>query len=284
MMQNDEIQHIGDVLRTTFERNETVFDVVKKADGQTQVSVTRQELPPVLPPHPERLESPPRAHIFYAVSGFIDYLRRYGSAATVVFADAAGANISAVLDETAEEGFEIVQLVPQYHPRWLPWARALDRSMELDTFIDLLRNNRRAVVGGDTIDDPRELVLALSQISAATETTLHRGKGAKALNGLLIRTKIQGQLHEEPIELPERLKLHTPVYVDEPARDIELDLVIEAANESTIVARFASADIREAMISAFDAMVDRLRTELSEADMTVTHGKPSHGLWGYIRD
>jgi hypothetical protein len=243
-------------------------------DNDTKKLVIERKRPEMI-----RSETQPRAHQFFAVDGFIEYVKLNGKdKKTVVFADHANSRMYAVLDDQAPKGAERIALQPQIHPRWEPWRNWLDRTRELDQFVDFLRQNRRTLTG----DAGRDLTMALSQVKASTEVELNRGRGKKALNGLIVRTKITGGgANAENVELPDTITINTPIFVDTPPIGIELDLILEATNGGkTITAALASADIRDAEIAGFDAMWDAVQADLGDKH-TVVCGKPEWAHWKY---
>lgn len=258
----------------------TVLDLTKELDGTRKLVVEQRQVQPEAPRAPEKSESPRRAHEFYAVAGFADYLGKYGGPHTVLYANPAAECVQAVLDETAPKGFEVVTFKPQVHPRWKPWVALLGETISLDAFVDFIRDNRRAI----SVPDGRELALALSQVRASTEIKLERGRGKKSLNGLMVKTDIQGHRDETIVELPESLELMVPLYVDSAAQLVELDLVIEVASGGTeITARLSSADLAEARVKAFDGMLQTLRGHEKLSHATFTFGAVKHDGWQYLK-
>lgn len=271
---------LHDMLTRVVKGEQTTFDLVKDLEGGGNKLVVEQRiLNPEEPRKPQRAETESRAHRFFSAKGFIAYLEDYGSKGTVIYADSKRRMLHAVLNESDAGGVEIVTLEPQVHPRWEPWDKMLDETMPLAAFVDFLRNNRRA------INDPdgRELLLTLSQVKASTEVTLHQGSGKESLNGLMLKTRIQGKENTELVDLPDIITLKTPIYVSEPEVDIELDVIIDAVQGGQgIVARFASADILEARITAFETIVKRISSLEKEIEAVVTDGAPEYIPWTYI--
>lgn len=235
------------------------------------------------PPSPVRAESPRIANTFHEAAGFCRWLTREcqlrdQTNAMAVFIDAPNARAYAVLDEDADEGYEVVSLVPQVHPRWAPWATLLNKRLSLDQLCDHVRDNRRSIADG------RELVFALTQVRASTEVILESGRGKKALNGLMIRTTIQGVKGEHAVELPDTITVRSPIFVGSDPVDIELELILEGSSDGTsVMARFASADIREATIAGFEAISERLLRLESEIAVVVAFGVPEHKPWEYLK-
>ena len=281
-------QTVEDLTTKAKEGMETTFSLVRALEeGQVPtLKIERRLLNPETPEELPREESRRRQHTFYAASGFIDYLRKFGSSNTVLFADAEARRVEAVLDELAPRGREVVCLSPQIHPRWEPWREMLDQKIDLDGLRDLITGNRRSIVE----PEGRHLIFMLRQIRMSTDVQLQSGVikgGAAAVNGLIIRTKVtSGGDEADTLELPKTIKVRTPVLVDEPEQDVEMDLILSGSRDGTQVrAQLGSADLREAEISAFDGLVKRLRDELGsdeEGRFTVTHGRVDEGAWARL--
>ena len=255
------------MLTTPKEGHLTAFDVVRQIGedgkpGTTTLEVKRRQLQPEPPEPPTRRESKARAHEFHAVDGFVDYLLKFGSPTTVVLADAGKRCVEAVLEESAKNGREVVTMRPQVHPRWKPWRNLLGAQVPILEFGDFLRDNARAIVSPEV----PELTLCFAQIRMSKRVEVFRGKttgGRSALNGVLVTTEVQGGSGSEESfqELPDHLVVRTPVMVDEPEQDIRLDIIVGTRGDEVVV-KIASADIHEAEIAAFDALVATLREKL----------------------
>lgn len=296
MQQHETSQHatVEDLTSKAKQGMETTFSLVEalKANGGEEggvptLKIERRLLNPETPEEMPREETKPRQHTFYAASGFIAYLRKFGSENTVLFADAQSRRVEAVLNELATKGREVVCLVPQVHPRWQPWRELLGQKLDLDNFRDLVTGNRRSIVE----PDGRQLIFLMRQIRMSTEVQLQSGVvkgGAASVNGLVIRTKMtSGGSDSDTLDLPETITVKTPVLVDEPDQVVEMDLILSGSRDGTQVrCQLGSADLREAEISAFDNLVTRLREELGgeeEDRFTVTHGTVDEGEWARLR-
>lgn len=279
-MSNDEASRnptLTKALREIVSGQASAVEIARKVleDGKEQVTFTiRQE--PVLP---VRVESPPRGHVFHDVGGFADYLAAYGGANTVVLADATGETISAVLDEEASEGFEIVTFHPLVHPLMLPWLQFLGdpQGLEVRALAEFVLANRRSVVE----PDPRELVLLLGQVRASKHVTLEYGRGDLGVNGMMVETTIQGKSQTQPVSLSEMIRIRAPLYVETPEITAEIDLLASAAGDPTrVTVRGVSADIALRRVEAFDGFVARLEKDLPE--IVVGRGRPSHDRWEVV--
>lgn len=273
-------REIEDLLCTVPVGRERVIDLSRELlpEGITKVQlvVGERELLREQPPAPIREASPRRDHVFHDVKGFGEYIAKYGGKDTCVFVDVPNQNITAVLNEVAADGFEHVALTPVPHPSMLPWLNAFDKRFELKTALDLFRQNRRVI-----IDPPgRELLLLLSQVRASSEVTIHAGSGKSCLNGLLVKTQIQGQKHDEVIEIPDTLELVTPLYVSLPPQKVEVDLLVEANADHKITVVMTCANYVQAKVAAFEGMVAELKAMDTE-EMIFSYGKPSWTSWRY---
>lgn len=271
-----EIEEVFDKLHP----DKSVNALVKKLeDGGKHLIVEMRTLNPEPPAFPTRMETPPRDHLFYDAEGFVSYLQKFGTPNTVILADQKTGRIEAIIDENSMRGVEVISLFPQIHPRWQPWDALIGKTIPLSAFVDFLRNNRRAVFGGDN-DGGRSLLLALSQIRASTEVELCEGSGKNSMNGIMIKTRIQGKESSSLAELPETIKIKTPIFIGEQDVQIEMDLILDTAEGGKIVtARIASADLLEAKIAAFEKIVDLIRG----MDLwTVSYGSERRGAWNYL--
>src|SRR3990167_1598136 len=223
--------------------------------GAQTVEVGRRQLQPEPRNEKALATSPPRLHEFHGASGFVSYLRKYGTD-VVLYIDVPAGKVYAILEERRMAGgYERLTFQPQTHPKWAPWEELLGKTVALDALVDFVRENRRTIVE----PEGRSLAMALSQVKASTNIELHAGQGKESLNGLLVKTRIQGQDHEAVVELPDVLGLLVPIYVSTEPKKIELDLIIETDKGGTqIVARLSSGDIQEAKIQAFAEMAKEI--------------------------
>jgi hypothetical protein len=254
---------------------ETVLDITG-GEKDRKLTIAMRKLHPEEARAPKRCESKARKHAFLAAKSLAAYIGAYGGPDTVVFADPEKEEISAVLDERAKDGFEVVTMKPQVHPLWAPWLDLANRRHPLDTFAGFLAQHRRSIVG-----DSREIVMLFSQIRASVKIEVQRGRGAKAINGVVCTTEIAGQRKAEDVELPDTITVRAPLYVDTEPKEIELDLTVEAHGESISVL-VSAGSIAEARVKAFEEMVEAVRGSVKQG--TFTFGRPSHAAWDYLRE
>jgi len=279
------MEYIKELLEGIADKERTTLKLVKDlegVEGQCLV-VEKRQLLPEKPRSPTRAESPKRAHEFYEASALCDYIKKYGSEDTVVYADPVRYRVYAILEEKAETGFEVMILIPQIHPRFAPWYKLIGEGpVCLDEFVNFLRENRKAITTSGDLDG-RALLLALSQVRASTKIELNRGRGVKALNGLTIRVNIQGTEKDDLVELPEEIIISSPVFVGQEPRQVELDLILEGSRDgASITAQISSADLREATIEAFEELYNGLIGLREEPGCTVLYGEPKHETWAYL--
>ena len=109
---------------------------------------------------PRRLQSKPparAAHVFYDVTGFADYIAKFGSANTVILSSPVEGKMQAILDETSETGFELVTLQAVQHPLFTPWSALFSgEPISIKEFAEFVACNRRV------ISEPNGKDLALS--------------------------------------------------------------------------------------------------------------------------
>jgi len=285
-MSNDDPHLTLDTILRRIEKGaETALDVAREAlgegpDAKEKVSIVlaNRKLQPEDPRPPLRAESPPRAHVFNDVAGFVAYLEKFGTRGTVILADVAAQRIGAVLNETAGDGRELLSLAPVLHPLFAPWAAVIDDAIEIGKFALFLTKHRSAIVHG------REIALLFSQVRIAKHITIHKGHGLKALNGVICQTEVQGAKSDVPVELPESITLHVPIYAGTEAQDIEVDLTLLDSDESVAVA-LTSANLQEAATRTFEAMLAAIRDCLGKSDdpPALGLGRLGYGDWKYLK-
>ncbi len=250
--------------------NNTVEVAKRLLDGTEHVEVTfKQEVV-----QPIRAESPPRAHVFWSVDGFIEYLQKYATNDLVVLADPTTGEMQAVLDETAATGFEGVSFEPLYHPLFSPWSDWIGGApRDIKAFAKFVLGQRHVIVE----PDPRMLAMMLSQIRVSKKVEAATGFGAESTNGVMIETKIKGQVQSTVVDLPETIVIECPVSMDcEPAR-MEVSLVVEDAGG--VMVQLISSDVEREKVAATQRMLDKVAGTLAAV---VGLGKVEHGQWSYV--
>ena len=250
--------------------NNTVEVAKRLLDGTEHVEVTfKQEVV-----QPIRAESPPRAHVFWSVDGFIEYLQKYATNDLVVLADPTTGEMQAVLDETAATGFEGVSFEPLYHPLFGPWSDWIGGApRDIKAFAKFVLVQRHVIVE----PDPRMLAMMLSQIRVSKKVEAATGFGAESTNGVMIETKIKGQVQSTVVDLPETIVIECPVFMDcEPAR-MDVSLVVEDAGG--VMVQLISSDVEREKVAATQRMLDKVAGTLAAV---VGLGKVEHGRWSYV--
>jgi len=261
---------------------QTLVDVAKAMVGDKEEMtfiVENRDVQPEQPKLPPKMESPRRSHVFHDVDGFAAYLTKYKTKNTVVLADVGKQVICAILDEKAETGFEIITLRPGVHPLFEPWRVILnsDRAYTgLREFAEFLSENRRSIVE----PDGKSLVMMLSQVKVSKKTTLQKGFGKHAVNGIVCEMDIMGETKSEEIELPDTITIQAPLCLaTEPVR-LEIDIII-GANDTEVFVKCRSADMIQECVAVFDKLLERVR---AIDGVVVALGGPAYHDWLYLDD
>jgi hypothetical protein len=271
---------IDHLIRTVPPGKESAIDVADKLleDGRTQrtLVITSRNVNPEPPVAPVKSPSPKRSHIVYDIEGFRDYLAKFGSENTVVFADPGNGEMTAIIDELAATGFEAIKFIPQIHPIFAPWNTALSvvGGIKIKDFVDFLANNRRAIV-----EPPgRELVFLLSQVRLSRKVEIHQGDRSTSVNGILVETSIQGKTENDFVEVPETIKVHSPIYLNTDIQHVEIDITLGGNEQTGVVVKLSAGDLIQKKSDLFDQMLVQLKNGLKEG-ITVTTGHPAHTDW-----
>ncbi len=269
-----EASSLEDAIRNLTKGNETVFDIIREigADGvpKARVELTEKVV------EPEKARSPKRAHEFFSVDGFRDYLKTYAGDKCVVLADPGTDRMAAVLDDTAERGFEIVTYNPDLHPLYRPWAELFGNAVRVGDFAAFLAEHRKSV----TEPDGRDLLLSMRQIRMSKKVEMACGIGPNATNGVMVETKIAGEQRSNIVDFPDSITINVPIHVGKPSIDLEVDLLIFEQND-VICVKAVCPDAKEAIIAEFEADLE----ELSEAGVgsVVSLGRIAHAAWAEVR-
>lgn len=253
----------------------TVFDLV---DGLGGKSLTVQEKVA----EPLRQESQRRSHVFHDVAGFVAYVSKYGGDNIVVLCDAMQGRVVATLDEKATKGVEFIQFVPPLHPLWAPWETLLKGGTQpLRSFVEFCALNRKAIHE----PDGRDLVILFSQVKASIGIEAHHGTGKDAVNGLLVKTKIEGKERIDATALPDSLVLRVPIFIRTKPVDIEIDLLLNANTGGEVFVSLSCADLVTAKITAFEDLLTQLDPLLVELPKPaiVSLGVLSRSSWDYVK-
>jgi hypothetical protein len=246
------------------------------ADGKP-VTELRMEHRKVMP---ERMESPARSHVFHSVAGFAAYLQANKTDHTLVMADLATGLITAVLDDRAATGFELIRLKPAEFPAFTMLKALLNRSMSIPTFANLVMRNRRVLCGDDE-ETARQLALTMQQITIASSITAAIGVGSKSVNGIMVTTEVKagGPVSHDTVELPESLTAFVPLFIGRPIRKFDIDLtVIADTKKADIIAE--APELEVLIYEEHLVMLDEVRAEVGD-EVMVGVGHIGHTDWSY---
>jgi len=275
-------QQLSKLLRRFAEGEETAFDLVANLnsaggpDGKKLV-VERRKLQPEVP-ELIRCESPARAHSLMRAEDLIAYVDKHNSGRTLILLDPTKMVGSVVLDEDDLSGFEVLTFAPTKHPMLVEWETIIGKKIPAAAFAEFILAHRRQV----QIPDGKTLAMTFAQIRADKMTTIHRGTGANAINGLVVEVKVQagGASKQAPVELPDSLTIEVPVFVGQGLVGIELDLLVSEQNDQVCVLT-SSSGLQQAIHEAFDAMCQTIRSELPD-EVIVGLGRVEHREWKYL--
>jgi hypothetical protein len=224
---------------------------------------------------PIRMESPAKAHTFWSVDRFIEYLQKYASENLVLLADPMTGEMDAVLDERAAKGFEVVSFQPLYHPLFKPWADWIGQEAgDIKRFAKFILAQRHVIVG----PEPTQLAMALSQIRVSKKVEAAMGFGAESTNGVMVETKIKGQVQNAVIDLPETITIECPIYTESGPARMDVSLILE--DDDGVTVQLISSDVEREKIAATQAMLNKVATTL---DAVVSLGRVEHNEWSYIQ-
>jgi hypothetical protein len=254
----------------------TTVELVKKLTDagkaeKINVTFTRQV------DEPQRTESPARAHRFFALSGFVDYLRKHGGSSVTALADADSGDMAAVLEEDTTYGYEVVTFSPRLHPLYAPWQQSFGVSVKAKELAQFLIANRCVVIS----PSPDRLVSLFKQVQVSKSVRMLEGTGKEAINGVMCTTKIQGREDNQVTPLPETILIECPMFVDSEPQKIQIDLLLEVHEDDHVYTTLVSADANVKRIQAIESMLDRLRATLPTA--TVSLGRLSYRDWNYLQ-
>jgi hypothetical protein len=224
---------------------------------------------------PQRAGSPARSHRFFSLSGFEEYLNKYGGGAMTVLADADSGDMAAVLDEEMEAGYEVVSFSPRLHPLYSPWQQSYGLNVKLKDMAQFFITNRSVVT------EPGNLVALFKQVQVSKSVRMLEGNGKEAINGVMCSTKIQGREDNKPTSLPETILIECPMFVDSEPQKIRIDLLLEVHEDDHVYATLVSADAQVKRVKAIETMLERLRADLPTA--TVSLGRLSYRDWNYLQ-
>ena len=278
---------VKDIIRTVLEGDETVFDF-KESDAGTpaKLNITRQRLPELAAPETEKARSPRRTHRFSTLDGFTNYINKFKTANSVVFANAGEIEAECVIDELAADGFEIVLYSPMFHPRFDAWNAWLNKYKDVLEFSDFVMQNRTDVTAIDGKSDKsagRTLALIFSQLTTSNQVTINAGKGVDALNGIIVQTKIGGgKVQDEVMDLPEQITITVPPFLLDEDIDLPIDISIKAksqkSDETGVLIMLTCSELKTQVAQKFIEEI----TSIEIKGVTVTFGQTNHRDWDTV--
>ncbi|GAA5510021.1 hypothetical protein [Novipirellula caenicola] len=272
--------NIGGELRQIHPGTETIIDVINEV-GDDGIPIKRivhgnRRLQPEPPTEREVARAKARDHEFHSIDAFCGYLSRECEVlSSLVLADVDSERMRATLDESAESDREFVQFAATTHPLFRPWLDLVDTSTPVLDFALFAMRYRSAIVQ----PDGRELALTFSQIKSSKTITKKSGVGAKTLNGVMVETVIGSERHEVAVELPERMTICVPLFLDTDPVDVDLDLLV-TDTPNGIVVFVAAPSLQEAKFRAFGQFVETVR---KQTELLVGFGRVRERDWNLIR-
>jgi len=272
---------IKDFVREVKLGTENLLSVAKEVndDGEklTTIAMQNRQLQPEPPREAALARSPKRAHTFHEAAGLGEYLGKYGGNNTVVLADVRARKMEVVLDESAIDGFEVLDLIPRIHPLFLAWYGLKEHQVEIKVLAQFLLEHRREI----TDPDPMTLLADFSQLRGTSKITTESGtvtaKNHHCLNGVMVETTIKGVNNKELVELPNSITVKAPLYLGTEPQDFTFDLTLRVdPNNNEIVAKLTSADLEEAEVNAFEEMMQTIREQIAGIAI---FGSVEHSEW-----
>ena len=282
----DFLRQIGEGDEHCIQIHERIIPEGEDGAGGKQIvfAMQNRRLQPEPPNHPERMETPSRSHVFFEAAGFAAYIEsatgnEEKGGRCLVLADVTAGKIKAVLDDSADEGAEVVMFCPTPHPHAESWTGLIGEPMTLEQFVLHVLDNRRTIIEPEA----GELLMTLRQVRASKNVTIEQGFAAKgALNGVMVETTIQGEVRNQPVELPESLTVEMPLFIGDLPTSFAIDIALSSPGNEVIV-RLASSDYEVKRIEAFDLMVYRIKNLLAnKPGIVFSTGLPSYQPWQYI--
>ena len=227
---------------------------------------------------PERMESPARSHQFCDVDGFTEYVGNNKTTDTVVFCDVNETTIFAVLDDKAPKGFEIITLVPPYHPEFALLAETLlDKTLGIQEFARAVMRNKR-VIKDTAGHSARNLAMIMQQIVVASETKQFIGDGKKQVNGLVTKTTIKaGSDVTDELEIPDSFTVELPIYINTDPKRFDVDITITTKQQGVV----AVVDCPELEVKKYEVFEEMVAGLKNLAGVSVVYGRPGRCDWNY---
>jgi hypothetical protein len=229
---------------------------------------------------PERMESPARAHVFYDVGGFTNYVKENVEGSPLVLADVKAGCITAVLDDEAKKGFETITLHPAKFPAFEMLEEMLGAQLPARRFAELLMRNR-AILGADEAEG-RQLALMMQQLTVASKITACTGTGRKAVNGVMCVTEVKSGAGEDLIELPDSIVARVPLYVNRPEVTFGIDLTVVATRHGEVEIAADAPEVEILKYQELQKMVEEVAEGIETVGL-VSVGRVVTRDWQYNR-
>jgi len=253
MLENESIKKF---IEEVGEGQANVLKVAEKllSDGAKEVTCQLERRKQM----PERMESRARAHVFHEAAGFIAYLKDNKTANCVVLADVASVRVAAVLNDNAENGYEVIVLEPKRHPEFaLLEYTLLDQEMDAKRFAKMVLRNR-GVIAGDA-KDAKQLALLMSQVTVSDQISLAMGEGKKAVNGIMCRT---------------------PIYLETSVQQFAADITVVGNTREGVLVQVDAPQLALCKYRVFERIVKPIR---EMEGVLVSYGCPHFENWMYNR-
>lgn len=271
----DERNEVKDFLRNVDEFGCNALTVSKKVLENGKENVTLEMARRRI--MPERMESPARKHIFHDADGFIKYIETVKTKNTIVFADVEQATIYMVIDDKAEKGFEIVLLMPPYHPEFTLLEETLidQEDMNIFEFAKNIMRNRAAFLGSK--EESKQLAMLMRQITVSSSIKVCSGVGPKSVNGIMCTTEAKAGTDETEIDLPDKITTNVPIYINTDSVFFDIDITITADRSGEVR---VTTDCPELGVRKFEVF-QKILNKIAETDGLVVLGRPQTDSWRY---
>lgn len=274
---------VARLIRQVTQGQETTLDVVKDIVGdgdekapRTILSVINRQVNPEQPDEPKKARSPRRAHTFHTAETLTAYLEKHTGDNVVCLMDVDQQAAVIVLDETAKDGFETVTLRPMPHPIYREWLTVIGGFNRLKIVALFLLKHRTQIVE----PDGRELALTFAQVRVSKDVEMWAGLGNGAVNGVKVKTTVEGASQDNVVQLPEQVTIAIPLFVGQSPTQLTLDLTVDTVNEE-VGLHITAPTLLDAVTANFQAMVDAITVSLPNA--VVGLGAMEYDNWHTVR-
>jgi hypothetical protein len=256
----------------------SVVEMVQEilGDGSKTLSVSFRR--PV--EDPVRADTPRRSHKFESIGSLCAYLSRYAQTTSLALLDAATGQACVVLEESQTNGVEVVTLSPRMHPLLAPWENLVGSLVGTQQFMRIVSDNRRSLVKPAAA----EMMAVLRQIRITKSTTMELGVGADCINGVTVKTTIQGNAKDCLVSLPETMTIKVPLWVQGYAREVALDLFVMETGDpkDPIGVRVSSSDLSVQKIAEIESWSAMIKDAMPEGSVT-GFGAVLHREWDLVK-